>query len=371
MVKTCFPLLGMNYILNDTAQIIDFRMNEVEKVNILLCAQPNSYPHLGTLLNFMLAFGYAKNVGEKFGVDVEVTLDLLEHGKGKKLVIGDSTYFKSLSNTYSKSKEKNDYIYYREYFETLLDEISDLSGVEYKIRTYREFQKDYFARKALINMYNHYDPIAQLICPNEGKLRTRIACPKCGLYSTNTKDTLVKIKEDKLLLYSKCPYHGEYSLEFTTDNDAEVNTNVPMRNLMRGVSIIENDKISHSLSVIFEGADWGGIWPLRVYVEGLKVLGYNQIPTLIYTPQVLDRTGAKLSKRMYVGGDEAYRNMCDEYIVNISLIKEALGENAISAIWPIFLRWSSDPKCFFREYTVDYLNSVILEAIDEKNYCKF
>ncbi|CPS60009.1 Uncharacterised protein [Chlamydia trachomatis] len=50
-------------------------------------------------------------------------------------------------------------------------------------------------------------------------------------------------------------------------------------------------------------------------------MGYNQIPTLIYTPQILDRSGSKLSKRKYVGGDSAYRGMYDEYIVNISLIK--------------------------------------------------
>lgn len=74
-----------------------------------------------------------------------------------------------------------------------------------------------------------------------------------------------------------------------------------LRNLMRGVSIIENDKIESSLSIVFEGADWGDVWPLRVYCEGLKVLGYSEIPTLIYTPQVLDRSGSKLSKRMYVG----------------------------------------------------------------------
>lgn len=42
MDATYFPLLGMNYILNDTTQIVDLKMDGVNKVNILLCAQPNS-----------------------------------------------------------------------------------------------------------------------------------------------------------------------------------------------------------------------------------------------------------------------------------------------------------------------------------------
>lgn len=38
MDATYFPLLGMNYILNDTTQIVDLKMDGVNKVNILLCA---------------------------------------------------------------------------------------------------------------------------------------------------------------------------------------------------------------------------------------------------------------------------------------------------------------------------------------------
>lgn len=53
MDATYFPLLGMNYILNDTTQIVDLKMDGVNKVNILLCVQPNSYPHFGTLINFI------------------------------------------------------------------------------------------------------------------------------------------------------------------------------------------------------------------------------------------------------------------------------------------------------------------------------
>ena len=361
MDATYFPLLGMNYILNDTTQIVDLKMDGVNKVNILLCAQPNSYPHFGTLINFIFGFAYADILRKKYRVEVEVTLDLLEHAKGEKVVHEESVYFKPLNHTYSKDSKLSDYEFYRVFFEELLSELSELSGVDYKIRTFNEFQKERHARRALIDMYNNHDRIAKIITPKENKLRTRLACPQCGLYSTNTKDTKITVYKDKLEFSTECPEHGFCELTFDETNEVEVNPNVPMRNLMKGISIIENDAKNNTLSIVFEGADWGGVWPLRVYYEGLKEMGYNQIQTLIYTPQILDRSGSKLSKRKYVGGDSAYRCMYDEYIVNISLIKDELGDDAIKKLWNIFSPWASDPKYFFRDYTVNYLLEVMKE----------
>lgn len=80
---------------------------------------------------------------------------------------------------------------------------------------------------------------------------------------------------------------------------------------------------------------------------------------LIYTPQVLDKSGSKLSKRMYVGGDDAYRKMYDEYVVNISLLKDSLGADIIKKLWSVLSDWAVDPKFFFRDYTVDFLLSII------------
>ena len=239
-------------------------MNGIRKVNILLCAQPNSFPHFGTLLNFLLAFSYAENVRKIYNVnvEVEVILDLLEEAKGEKIEIGESTYFKALKDTYRKSETKSDYEYYREYCEELLEELSALSDVSFRIRTYSEFQKDKYARRTLIKLYNHYDDIARLVSPGEQKLRTRVSCSKCGLYSTNVKDTIVKVGEKSLLFSSTCPEHGRHEIEFTEYNSTEPNPNVPIRNLMRGVSLIENDRRNETLSIIFEGADWSGIWPI-------------------------------------------------------------------------------------------------------------
>lgn len=55
--------------------------------------------------------------------------------------------------------------------------------------------------------------------------------------------------------------------------------------------------------------------------------------------------------------------MYDEYVVNISLIKDSLGENAIKKLWDVFSGWAADPKYFFRDYTADYLLSLIKEEM--------
>ena len=48
------------------------------------------------------------------------------------------------------------------------------------------------------------------------------------------------------------------------------------------------------------------MWFLRVYMELLLKLQVKEVPSIIYIPTILDWSGSKLSKRMYVGND-AYR----------------------------------------------------------------
>lgn len=41
--------------------------------------------------------------------------------------------------------------------------------------------------------------------------------------------------------------------------------------------------------------------------------------------------------------------------------KDELGDDAIKKLWNIFSPWASDPKYFFRDYTVNYLLEVMKE----------
>ena len=56
-----FPLAGMNYVIDDLAQIVENKMDRKEEIHLWLSAQVNCYPHVGTLTNFISAFALAKH----------------------------------------------------------------------------------------------------------------------------------------------------------------------------------------------------------------------------------------------------------------------------------------------------------------------
>ena len=110
---------------------------------------------------------------------------------------------------------------------------------------------------------------------------------------------------------SYCPIHGEYSIRIAKDSNDKFDMNVPLRYLVKILYLLELNKTNNMLNVIVDGGDWSGMWPLRVYMEPLLKLGYTDVPSIIYTPTILDWSGSKLSKRMYVG-NQAYREYYKE-----------------------------------------------------------
>ena len=63
MKNVYYPLAGMNYIIDSLPQILKNKKPEEKKEIILyLSAQVNSYPHIGTLVNFISAFALAKQI---------------------------------------------------------------------------------------------------------------------------------------------------------------------------------------------------------------------------------------------------------------------------------------------------------------------
>lgn len=54
MKNVYYPLAGMNYIIDDMAQIIENKMEDEKEIVLWLSAQVNSYPHIGTLTNYNL-----------------------------------------------------------------------------------------------------------------------------------------------------------------------------------------------------------------------------------------------------------------------------------------------------------------------------
>ena len=62
-----YPIAGMNYIIDDLSQLFNNKnVKERKEIKLYISAQLNSYPHLGTLVNFVASFAIAKLLQSKF-----------------------------------------------------------------------------------------------------------------------------------------------------------------------------------------------------------------------------------------------------------------------------------------------------------------
>ena len=81
--------------------------------------------------------------------------------------------------------------------------------------------------------------------------------------------------------------------------------NVPLRYLVKILFLMETDKLNGTLRVIVYGGDWSGMFPLRIYMVPLLKMNITTVPSIIYTPTVLDWLESKLSKEFSCTYDES------------------------------------------------------------------
>lgn len=141
MKNVYYPLAGMNYIVDSIPQILKNKQPEDKKEIILyLSAQVNSYPHIGTLVNFISAFALAKQIRSTYNVPIKIRVELLESVTGKEETINGVKYYKNLRNVVDKDGtticER-----YLPYFKEILNRLSTMDGIEYEIMFFYDYQK--------------------------------------------------------------------------------------------------------------------------------------------------------------------------------------------------------------------------------------
>lgn len=231
--------------------------------------------------------------------------------------------------------------------------------MEYEILFFYEYQKDPLVRKSLIEVINQYDLLNKILDPKKGQIRLRFSCPVCGLTEKHLVNTQIdEISKEHLKMSSKCPVHGEHILLITEDNEEKFDMNVPLRYLVKILYLLKCDKRDDSLNVIVDGGDWSGMWPLRIYMESLLKMGYREAPSVIYTPTILDWSGSKLSKRMYVGNN-AYREYLKEGLINYSEFENQYGIEGFDRLYNEINEWVLNPVLFIRDYTIEYMDAVL------------
>jgi hypothetical protein len=108
-------------------------------------------------------------------------------------------------------------------------------------------------------------------------------------------------------------------------------------------------------TVVLNGGDWAGAWMQRVYFDGLHQLGFSglRVPFNIFTPQILDDSGAKLSKTIYLARG-AYADIPPAW-TSMAAFENRFGAAGLDLLWEEVSSWVRSPEKFFRNYSVRYL----------------
>ncbi|WP_228542753.1 hypothetical protein [Micromonospora sp. S-DT3-3-22] len=157
--------------------------------------------------------------------------------------------------------------------------------------------------------------------------------------------------------------HGPYTEHVPVNGGGWYDANTPVRSIQKGYLLAAERELYDACSVSADGADWGGAWHGQVLAPGLATLGVppHDWPVSVFTPLVVDRTGGKLSKSLYVANG-AYADL-PELFLNLDVLLAEHGDQVLDTLWAEVSRWASDPQRLHRSYTVDYLAALLNEHL--------
>ena len=175
----------------------------------------------------------------------------------------------------------------------ILEYLKGLTGINYNIRFQSEFNKQKYIYPIVRKIIDKKDELAPILDPKYNNLRIRVACPECGLADKNSM--LTKFDSDEI--HSFCPVHGEYVTNIKENSD-RLEYNTPVRNLVRGIAygMYNEDKKQDNQIMRITGSDYAGFYQEELLYKPASIIDYdvNKLPAILYTPLVLDWSGAKL-----------------------------------------------------------------------------
>lgn len=353
-----YPPVVIAHITSDITDLFVSKMQGRQEIQMHYSAQMNSHPHMGTVMSLMTAFSLGQRLEERFKVPISLKFEVLENVPGEQKRIGGITYAKMRCDTMINGVPETD-IYLRS-FRGMLDILQQYSGIGYNLLYYREFQALPFVRRTLLEIIEREKEFIPIIAPSEDHLRIRFNCPSCNWQEKEGKTTRIKKKsrDGSLTLTSTCFEHGEHQLVLAVNNNAFVDMNTPLRNVIKEALFIQEAKAKKGLDLMVDGGDWVH---MATYVvnEGLSRLGYsyNDMPARLFTPIIEDWSGAKFSKSVYVA--KGTYDYLPQSFLNLVEFKEQYGDKGVTTLWNEVNSWTSDPKKLFRNYSSEYIAQLL------------
>lgn len=346
------PLGAGSYVFRTS--LVKYLLSRVKKDEVIISvgAQPNSSPHMGTIIVFCLAFALGKTLSHRRrDLKISVLFEVVDTAPHETFEINGITYQRSLRDEGNAEK-------YLMQFSELLSNLSRFSGVGYRIRRQEEFNGQPVVLQIMKRIIRHKDLVASILDPELGLLRVRIACPQCGLADKKGIQNVISDASIK----SHCPIHGWFEFEIHETRRLEFNT--PLRNLVRSLVYLKENKRTDLVHewIRVTGSDYAGFYQEQLLYRCVTALGYDlsDMPMIVYAPLVLDWSGAKLSKSIYVKRD-AYRYL-PSYLLSYDFLVKEKGIKGLENLYREVCSWVEEPYKLFRHYTVYYFMKIFEET---------
>lgn len=341
---------GMSLILNNLSDIIkdDIVTINPKKIIINTSSQPNSKPHLGTLTTLMTAFALAEKFQLEFKIPAMVRFDELENSpyeinKPYYISLGE---FKFADGNSVADNNMNTYI-------EIFEKLKTITGIPYEIRTYKEFQEIGVIRENLIKILRDPNTFNKYLNPSNISTYVRTKCPICNISHFTPKMTVDK---DSIDFKAECPKHGDYHTLLTKGNYDYVDINTQLRDVLKGVHIAK-EKEDGIFEIMCDGSDWSGEWTSNIHYKTMIALGFNCITTRFFTPTIVDMTGGKFSKSVYLENDSYDGD--ERLFADYKLFYNKYKEKGWIKIFEEVKKWVDEPMRFFRSYSWEYIKYIL------------
>lgn len=310
------PLGGASYIFEK--EIIPYLLSNLtkEKIKISVGAQPNSSPHMGTIETIILSFVLAQKIClYEPKKKVSILYEVIETAPGELYTINNIRYQKNLVATGTLKKFWEEYV-------DILEYMKKKTLIDYEIRYQYQFNGEKETKNAIKKILINRKTVAERLDQKYKKLRMRMPCPVCGLTDKNSINT--RFFDNIIEFY--CPYHGYYRINVSKDI-SKLEYNSPLRNLIRAMVYTQINNSEEYDYQIFRvtGSDYAGFYQEELRYKLASYLGMeaHKMSMIFYAPLIVDWSGAKLSKSLYVEKN-AYEDIPKEFI-NYKFFKEKLG----------------------------------------------
>ena len=323
--------------------------NKPRRVEFSVGTQINGIPHIGTYIVLTSAFVLAQEVEARYGVPCEVSFGALDNAPYDTVAGYDGSIFQRAYAHAIPSSDMTRLI--GNHYVRLFDQLTKITGVKSKWRTYTEQQALPEFRGVFLETLQKSAEMGWCVAPSNGQLRIRLPCQDDGYYAQKRAEGvhLARVTEQDAVFQCVSRAGTIYEVQLTRDGCRDgvyLDVNRLHRNVIKEAVYAKESDV---LGVMVKGGDW--TMSTQPIDWALGVLGYSatQVPMRLFTPQILTDTGAKLSKSLIRDGDASMSHV-PEWMLNMGRFVERNADYAEKMVW-LVRQFLSHPRHMFRSYT--------------------